>query len=142
MLDLKQQKKLADVMAKQKKTDRWTATIENLVGGLNAVLEGNASESRGRKHTATAGSVAIGESPEEIRNSPVAAFDTINPGRKIFMRIDREHGVMYTTYRLFLEGVTPDLEEDETFGTSRETYVVCYSRVYSCSPSYLPFAYQ
>ena len=91
------------------------------MGALNNVLEENAADSRARKHTAVSGSVAVGESPEEIRNSPVAAFDTISPGRKVFMRIDREHGVVYTTYRLFLEGVTPDLEEDETFGTSRET---------------------
>lgn len=128
VLDMKQQKKLADVMARQKKTEAWTATVETAMSELNSVLEGIASGTRGRKHTAISGAVAVGESPEEIRNSPITAFDTITPGRKVFMRIDREHGVVYTTYRLYLEGVTPDLEEDETFGSSREQFLLAAQR--------------
>jgi hypothetical protein len=64
-----------------------------------------------------------GSSADQIAAEPIVLFNGPKPGRKLYCRIDRENGVLNTTYRMYLEAVRPIGNPDDEILDTREEFM-------------------
>jgi hypothetical protein len=83
---------LTAAVNEQKKGAAWTDNTQAAIKELDAAMEANAAARDGRTLAATTASLSLGDSAEDIANSEISLHEPIKPGRKVFMRIDREQG--------------------------------------------------
>jgi len=121
----KQRDKISSMVEKQKAAKLWTAAVEAEFATFNSHTETVRTELTGQRERQQETTTAAleGSTADQIASERIMLFGGPKAGRKLYCRIDRENGVLNTTYRMYLEAVRPIGNPDDEILDSREEFM-------------------